>query len=203
MGFNYLMVLVLLFALLNPMECLSIRKEVRTLGKSIKNAVKKVGIAIKEDVKCLVLYRVVCPQFHGPTKTAIDAGAGGNGSLAVGANVLVGAYPCRVQRTNCKRSVENDMAVLAFSDDLSDYDMNGNKRIEYEEFVSTVMRSVGLADPLELRGPFNFADLNRDGELNIKEFNGAPFLFAHANSHQFIKDDSVETTHPLEVSIAA
>ncbi|WAR08492.1 hypothetical protein MAR_018450 [Mya arenaria] len=187
MGFNYLMVLVLLFALLNPMECLSIRKEVRTLGKSIKNAVKKVGIAIKEDVKCLVLYRVVCPQFHGPTKTAIDAGAGGNGSLAVGANVLV----------------ENDMAVLAFSDDLSDYDMNGNKRIEYEEFVSTVMRSVGLADPLELRGPFNFADLNRDGELNIKEFNGAPFLFAHANSHQFIKDDSVETTHPLEVSIAA
>ncbi|WAR08493.1 hypothetical protein MAR_018451 [Mya arenaria] len=206
MGFKYLLVLVLLFALLNPTEAWSLRKKLRKIGNKIKEAVKNVGSGVKnivknvggviKDIKCKILYRLVCPRvppLPWPTRMVLGAGAGATGALVAGPKV-VPPFGCRV---------ENGVAVLAFSDDFSDYDMNGDKRIEYEEFVFTVMKSVGLADPLELREPFKFADMNLDGELNMQEFNGAPFLFAHANSHQHKKEDTPETTPSLEVSTAA
>ncbi|WAR08512.1 hypothetical protein MAR_018470 [Mya arenaria] len=179
MGFKYLLVLVLLFVLLNPTECWSLRKKLRKLKKSIKKSVNKVGSGIKNAVKkvggaikkagCKVLFGVVCPAGVGAAGTALGAGSGGTAGLVVGAAVVLGVKACHV---------ENGVALLAFSDEYRDYDMNDDKRIEYEEFVFTVMRTVGLSEPMELREPFNFADVNGDGELNRKEFNGAPFLFA-------------------------
>lgn len=50
--------------------------------------------------------------------------------------------------------------ILPFSDEMSDYDTNGDKLISYEEFVFAVMRSVNMADPKELREPFEFSDVD-------------------------------------------
>ncbi|WAR08511.1 hypothetical protein MAR_018469 [Mya arenaria] len=198
MGFKYLIVLVVLFVLLNPTECWLVKKLIKKIGKGIKKVVKKI-----KKVGCKVLFGVACPAVVGAAGTALGAGSGGIAGLVAGAAVIAGASACYVRQTKCKRSVENGMALLPFSDDFRDYDMNDDKRIEYEEFVYTVMRSVGLSEPMELREPFNIADFNGDGELNSKEFEGAPFLFAHANFHQFMKKEVPETSPSFEVSTAA
>ena len=50
--------------------------------------------------------------------------------------------------------------MYPFSDDFTDYDMNGDKEIEYEEFVFAVMKTFPMAEPEELREPFIWADAN-------------------------------------------
>ncbi|WAR28189.1 hypothetical protein MAR_013893 [Mya arenaria] len=82
-----------------------------------------------------------------------------------------------VKKIGCK--VDMSVNIEPFSDDMSDYDVNGDKRVNYEEFVSAVTNTVNLAEPAELRRPFTFADVNGDGELDTQEFIAAPFLFAH------------------------
>ncbi|XP_052783644.1 uncharacterized protein LOC128219732 [Mya arenaria] len=209
MGFKHLSVLVLLFVLLNPTECWFVKKALKKLGRNIRKGVRKlgkvarrVGGAIKK-LGCKALFGLVCPAAVNAAGAALGAGSGGAGSLIVGAAVVVGKNACRVRKRKCKRSVEDGVEFLAFSDDFRDYDMNDDKRIEYEEFVFTIMRTVDLADPMELREPFNLADFNHDGELNTDEFNGAPLLFAHAYYHQFIKDEAPDNSTSLEVSTAA
>ncbi|WAR28378.1 hypothetical protein MAR_014082 [Mya arenaria] len=63
-----------------------------------------------------------------------------------------------VKKIGCK--VDMSVNIVPFSDDISDYDVNGDKRVNYEEFVFAVTRTVNLADPTELRRPFTFADVN-------------------------------------------
>jgi len=55
--------------------------------------------------------------------------------------------------------------LIPFSDNMSDFDGNGDGRISYEEFVSAVERTVRLADLDELWEPFVIADV--DGRLTI------------------------------------
>ncbi|XP_052783500.1 uncharacterized protein LOC128219644 [Mya arenaria] len=231
MGFKHLSVLVLLFVLLNPTECWFVKKALKKLGrhimKSIVPAPKPIpwnnpriypnerypglpGLVINNDhndainkLGCKLLFGIACPAAIGAVETALSAASTGTASIIVGAAAGIGQNACRVRKRRCKRSVRNGVELLAFSDDFRDYDMNGDKRIEYEEFVFTVMRTVELAEPLELREPFNFADFNLDGELNTDEFNGAPFLFAHAYYHQFIKDEAPANATSLEVNTAA
>jgi hypothetical protein len=66
------------------------------------------------------------------------------------------------------QQVDMTEIMLPFSDEISDYDMNGDKLVTYEEFVFAVLRSVDLADPKELRVPFVFADF--DGNIYILNF---------------------------------
>ena len=64
MGFKYTLVLLALFVVVNPIECWSLRRAVRRIGKGIKKTVKKVGNAVKnvgkavKKVACKVRYLV-------------------------------------------------------------------------------------------------------------------------------------------------
>ena len=53
-----------------------------------------------------------------------------------------------------------EMVLYSFSDEFTDYDLNDDKEIEYEEFVFAVMSVFPLAEPEELRLPFLWADAN-------------------------------------------
>ena len=59
--------------------------------------------------------------------------------------------------------------MYPFSDDFNDYDFNGDKEIEYEEFVFAVMSQFPMGDPEELREPFVWADANGKFILNHKQ----------------------------------
>lgn len=61
---------------------------------------------------------------------------------------------------NCYFQVEMIEVILPFSDKYTDYDMNGDKLITYEEFVFAVLSTVNMADAEELREPFIFADFD-------------------------------------------
>ena len=61
--------------------------------------------------------------------------------------------------------MDNDTILIPFSDNFDNYDYNGDKMIEYHEFMLAVTSSVGLIHPEELMEPFVFADA--DGKLNI------------------------------------
>ena len=52
------------------------------------------------------------------------------------------------------------LVLYPFSDDFTYYDINGDKEIEYGEFVLAVTKEFPMADPEELREPFVWADAN-------------------------------------------
>ncbi|XP_053396678.1 uncharacterized protein LOC123553279 [Mercenaria mercenaria] len=174
--FKYFLITIVIIALIDPTEGW-LRKQLRKLGRSIKKAVKNV-----KKAGCRVLFGVGCPAAVGALGTALASGTSGIGSAIVAVGVSAGTNACHVRKERCKRSVEMTEILLPFSDEMSDYDMNGDKLITYKEFQLAVLRSVNLADPEELREPFAFADFDGDGILDSYEFNGAPFLFAHASS---------------------
>lgn len=53
-----------------------------------------------------------------------------------------------------------DAMILAFSNNFTDFDTNGDNLISYEEFVFSVMGSVDMANAEELEEPFLAADSN-------------------------------------------
>ena len=53
-----------------------------------------------------------------------------------------------------------DKIMYPFSDNFNEYDLNGDKQIEYEEFAFTVMAEFPMQQPEELREPFAWADVN-------------------------------------------
>jgi hypothetical protein len=50
--------------------------------------------------------------------------------------------------------------LIPFSDEMSDFDINLDKIITYDEFRFAVLTSVSLVEPDELREPFIFADFD-------------------------------------------
>lgn len=50
--------------------------------------------------------------------------------------------------------------LLPFSDEMIDFDINGDKLITYEEFKHAVLSSVDLVEPEELQEPFTFSDFD-------------------------------------------
>lgn len=56
--------------------------------------------------------------------------------------------------------VDTDYVMIPFSDEMSDYDMNNDKRISYPEFASTVFNLVDLKNPDRLLEIFMFSDFN-------------------------------------------
>lgn len=60
--------------------------------------------------------------------------------------------------------------MIPFSDEISDYDMDGDKLITYHEFEWSVLRSVNLEDPNELWEPFANADLDGNKVLNAYNY---------------------------------
>ncbi|XP_060565559.1 uncharacterized protein LOC132724645 isoform X1 [Ruditapes philippinarum] len=173
--FKYFLITIVILALLDPTDGGWFKKKLRKLRKSVKKVVK--GI---KKVGCKVLFGIGCPAAVGTLGAALAAGSSGTGSAIVAVGVAAGTNACHVRKNKCKRSVDMTEIMLPFSDEISDYDMNEDKLVTYEEFVFAVLRSVDLADPKELRVPFVFADFDGNGVLDSDEFNGAPFLFAHA-----------------------
>ncbi|XP_052784966.1 uncharacterized protein LOC128220565 [Mya arenaria] len=150
MLFKCTLVLLVCILLIDPSDAWG-----RRLKKKLKKIIKKVKEPVKK-IGCKALFAVACPA-NTIAKVACTVG----------------------ERKICKRSVDMSVNIEPFSDDMSDYDVNGDKRVNYEEFVSAVTNTVNLAEPAELRRPFTFADVNGDGELDTQEFIAAPFLFAH------------------------
>ncbi|XP_053396798.1 EF-hand calcium-binding domain-containing protein 1-like [Mercenaria mercenaria] len=186
--FKYFLIAIVILALLDPTEGGWLRRKLKKLGRGIKKVAKKTVKAIKK-VGCKILFGVGCPAAVGVVGTALTVGTTGVGSMIVGAGVIAGKHACHVRKSRCKRSVEMTEVLIPFSDEMSDYDMNGDKLVTYEEFVFAVLGSVNLADPEELIEPFLFADFDGNGVLDTDEFNGAPFLFAH----EFTEDQIVSS----------
>ncbi|KAH3736729.1 uncharacterized protein LOC127851407 [Dreissena polymorpha] len=153
---------------------------IRVRGRKLQEAVKKVG--------CKLLYGVACPIAIQAVGSVIEANTGGIAAPVVEPLKEAGADKCAVKADDCKRSVSTSTIMVPFSDEFSDYDTNDDKQISYEEFVFVVIKTVTLADPSQLREPFFIADDNGDGVLDIDEFQGAPFLFAHIMHHQHQKE---------------
>ena len=55
---------------------------------------------------------------------------------------------------------DDKFELIPFSDNFDNYDLNGDKMIEYQEFRRAVTFSVDLTDPDQLMEPFIFADAN-------------------------------------------
>ncbi|KAH3736733.1 uncharacterized protein LOC127851413 [Dreissena polymorpha] len=190
--FTKALTLLAVCSLLSPMEC----SWLGDIGRKIKSGLEKVGTEIKnagqkvinyvESKVCEGVYGIVCPKAIKLLGKFLDTGSKDFNDAIIAAGVVAGTNACHVKKSKCKRSVDVETVTLAFSDDVNDYDINGDKLVVFEEFMYAVMRSVNLADPQELREPFDFADANRDGVLDTDEFNGAPFLFAHATRHEFV-----------------
>ncbi|KAL4232560.1 hypothetical protein ACF0H5_007251 [Mactra antiquata] len=178
--FKYFAITVVILALVIPADAGWFRRAVR----KVKKVVKKVGKAVKK-VGCKILFGVACPAAVAGAGTVIGAGTSGMGSALVATGVALGTNACNVRKEKCKRkrsADEVDEVLLSFSDQMSDYDFNGDKLIAYEEFVWAVIRTVPLADPQQLEEPFMFADFDGNGVLDTDEFKGAPFMFAHVSS---------------------
>ncbi|KAL4232561.1 hypothetical protein ACF0H5_007252 [Mactra antiquata] len=165
---KYFIISIIIMVFVIQADAGRFRRRLRKIEKSVKKNVKKVG--------CKVVFGVVCPAAVTAAGTVIGAGTSGVGSVVVAAGVAAGNQACNVQKKKCKRSA--DEVLLSFSDKMSDYDLNGDKLISYEEFLSAVLRTVPLADPNQLEEPFIFADFDDDGFMDTDEFNGAPFMFA-------------------------
>lgn len=158
-----------------------VKKGVKKVGKGIGKAAKGIWRGVKK-VGCKALFGIVCPAGVGTVGGIIGAGTSGVGAALVGAGVAAGVQACHVRKNRCKRSADDSMQGLQFypfSDDFTDYDINDDKLIEYEELVFAVMREFPMAQPEELREPFIWADANGDDRLDMDEFMGAPFMFAH------------------------
>ena len=83
--------------------------------------------------------------------------------------------------------------MYPFSDDFSDYDLNQDKELEYEEFAFAVMKQFPMGQPEELRVPFFLADANGDERLDMDEFVGAPFMFARKYQIKFFYETFLAT----------
>lgn len=70
---------------------------------------------------------------------------------------------------------EPGVYVPMLSHKFSDYEMNGDGFIDYEEFISPLMMKFNIQNPMIIRGPFSEADADGDGKLNKEEF--AEFRF--------------------------
>ncbi|XP_052810312.1 uncharacterized protein LOC128238432 [Mya arenaria] len=179
MLFKYTLVLVVCVVLLDPSDAWGrkIKKGLKKAGKSIKKVVKKHG--------CKALFSFACPAGVAAAGAAVAVGSGGTGAAGAAAGVVAGQAACSVGgKKTCKRSVDMNVNIVPFSDNIRDYDVNGDKLVDYEEFVFSIMTTINLAKPMELRKPFTFADVNGDGTLDTQEFNAAPFLFAHVEHSQ-------------------
>ncbi|XP_052783331.1 uncharacterized protein LOC128219552 [Mya arenaria] len=185
MLFKYTLILVICIILIDPSDAKKEKKKSKKKEKRKTKTKEKRSVTDVEPPKlgCKAQFSVVCPVDMTAADVAIAGGTARTGTVVAAfaaAGVAVRKNACKVEEKNtCKRIVNNNENLVPFSDDISDYDVNGDKRVNYEEFVFAVTRTVNLAEPTELRRPFTFADVNGDGELDTQEFIAAPFLFAH------------------------
>ena len=91
------------------------------------------------------------------------------------------------------------MVMYPFSDEFSDYDLNQDKEIEYEEFAFAVMKQFPMGQPEEMRVPFFWADANGDERLDMDEFVGAPFMFARKYQIKFFYETFFSYKHIIYV----
>ncbi|WAR28190.1 hypothetical protein MAR_013894 [Mya arenaria] len=192
MLFKYTLILVICIILIDPSDAKKEKKKSKKKEKRKTKTKEKRSVTDVEPPKlgCKAQFSVVCPVDMTAADVAIAGGTARTGTVVAAfaaAGVAVRKNACKVEEKNtCKlllppvfKAGNRWSGRVPFSDDISDYDVNGDKRVNYEEFVFAVTRTVNLAEPTELRRPFTFADVNGDGELDTQEFIAAPFLFAH------------------------
>lgn len=81
-------------------------------------------------------------------------------------------WQCSVECRNVGKRSQTFQDVGDFSCNFASYDVKGNGKITYEEFVESQRMNKGT------REAFNSADKNNDEALTCKELRKAPFEFA-------------------------